>query len=65
MNNAWDRHYKQKLESDDGLKIKIERVTSGTILKKEKKKQMGKIEGKKEAGVYEVLVQVQNVQCAC
>ena len=36
MKDAGDRHHKQKLESDDGLKTKIGRVTFGIILNKEK-----------------------------
>ena len=38
MKDAGDRHHKRKLEIEDGLKKKIKRVTSGTILNKEKKK---------------------------
>ena len=46
MKCAGDRHHKQKLEFDDGLKKKIKRVTSRTILSKEKKRGGGN-EGKK------------------
>ena len=47
MKDAGDRHHKRKLEIEDGLKNKIKRITSGTILKKEKKKKNGE---KKEVG---------------
>ena len=38
--NAEDRHYKQELENDDGLwlKMKIEYFTFGSILHKKKRK---------------------------
>ena len=68
MKDAGDRHHKQKLESDDGLKTKIRRVTPGIILNKEKRK--GKGGGGEIIGdcVYYMgcyYVRVQNVQCVC
>ena len=56
MKDAGDRHHKRKLEIEDGLKKKIK--TRYVITKLNKGEKGG-------GGVHEVLVQVQNVQCAC
>ena len=55
MKDAGDRLHKRKLEIEDGLKNKIKRITSGTILNKKKNKKIGR---KRRQGVHEVLVQV-------
>ena len=47
MKDAGARYHMQKLKSDDGLKNKIKRVTSGTILNKEKNEKEGENRMKK------------------